>query len=154
MHSSRLLAGLQWNIPVESYFISVFSKSKSFDWSSAIPAWSDTPLLFCVPEPPRAVGLKHAKYHKLITFKEHKETTILNYYKSNRFYQLQKLQFHRKNKKKKIFSCHRAKVHLETGQFISGAHWRIQKYWCKCIFSCLSHVISMEYYQCSTFIVN
>ena len=37
MQSSMLLAGVQWNIPVLSYFISVFSKSKSLAWSSAIP---------------------------------------------------------------------------------------------------------------------
>jgi len=43
MQSSKLFAGLQWNMPVESYFISVFSKSKSFDWSSAMPAGSETP---------------------------------------------------------------------------------------------------------------
>jgi len=43
MQSSKLFAGLQWNMPVESYFISVFSKSKSFDWSSAMPAGKDTP---------------------------------------------------------------------------------------------------------------
>lgn len=59
MHSSKLFAGLQWNIPVESYFISVFSKSKSLDWSSAIPACSVTPFWFCAPDPPpRLVGLQ------------------------------------------------------------------------------------------------
>lgn len=59
IHSSKLFAGLQWNIPVESYFISVFSKSKSLDWSSAMPACSVTPFWFCAPDPlPRLVGLR------------------------------------------------------------------------------------------------
>lgn len=60
MQSSKLFAGLQWNMPVESYFISVFSKSKSFDWSSAMPAGSETPpFWFCVPVPElRLVGLE------------------------------------------------------------------------------------------------
>ena len=40
MQSSMLRAGVQWNMPVLSYFISVFSKSKSFAWSSAIPTSS------------------------------------------------------------------------------------------------------------------
>lgn len=31
IQSSMGRAGHQWNIPVESYFISVFSKSKSFE---------------------------------------------------------------------------------------------------------------------------
>ena len=38
MQSSRLLDGVQWNMPVLSYFISVFSKSKS-DLSGAMTAW-------------------------------------------------------------------------------------------------------------------
>lgn len=70
MQSSKFRAGLQWNIPVESYFISVFSKSKSFDWSSAIPAGIDTPLPCCVPDPPpRLVGLYPKKnIHRLACF--------------------------------------------------------------------------------------
>lgn len=57
MQSSKDLAGHQWNIPVESYFISVFSKSKSLAWSSAIPTVS--PLLLAPFPPPllRLVGL-------------------------------------------------------------------------------------------------
>merc|ERR1719370_1665034 len=38
MHSSRLLEGVQWNMPVLSYFISVFSKSKSA-LSGAMTVW-------------------------------------------------------------------------------------------------------------------
>ena len=34
------LAGIQWNIPVLSYFISVLMKSKSLAWSSAMPTSS------------------------------------------------------------------------------------------------------------------
>ena len=45
MQSSMALAGVQWNIPVESYFISVFSKSKSLAWSSAIPTSMPLPLV-------------------------------------------------------------------------------------------------------------
>ena len=45
MQSSMLRAGVQWNMPVLSYFISVFSKSKSFAWSSAMPT-SNFPF-FC-----------------------------------------------------------------------------------------------------------
>ena len=40
MQSSIHLAGIQWNIPVLSYFISVLMKSKSLAWSSAIPTSS------------------------------------------------------------------------------------------------------------------
>ena len=59
MHSSRFFAGPQWNIPVLSYFISVFSKSKSLAWSSARPTGSATPLLFwLVPPLLLLVGLK------------------------------------------------------------------------------------------------
>lgn len=58
MQSSRLREGLQWNIPVESYFISVFSKSKSFAWSSAIPTWRPPLLLTFVPPEALLVGLK------------------------------------------------------------------------------------------------
>lgn len=59
IHSSRFLAGPQWNIPVLSYFISVFSKSKSFAWSSARPTGRATPLLFWfVPPLLLLVGLE------------------------------------------------------------------------------------------------
>ena len=58
IQSSRLRAGLQWNIPVESYFISVFSKSKSFAWSSAIPIWRPPLLLTFAPPDARLVGLE------------------------------------------------------------------------------------------------
>ena len=64
MQSSRERAGDQWNMPVESYFISVFSKSKSRAWSSAIPAW--IPPLLCDPLPadPRLVGLHQQIRHR------------------------------------------------------------------------------------------
>jgi hypothetical protein len=62
MQSSRLREGLQWNIPVESYFISVFSKSKSFAWSSAIPTWRPPLLLTFVPPEALLVGLKKIAY--------------------------------------------------------------------------------------------
>lgn len=57
IQSSSDRAGHQWNIPVESYFISVFSKSKSLAWSSAMPTVS--PLLPPPLPPPllRLVGL-------------------------------------------------------------------------------------------------
>lgn len=61
MQSSKFFAGLQWNIPVESYFISVFSKSKSFAWSSAIPTCRLLLLLTLLPLPADAlfVGLQY-----------------------------------------------------------------------------------------------
>ena len=40
MQSSMDLAGIQWNMPVLSYFISVLMKSKSLAWSSAMPTSS------------------------------------------------------------------------------------------------------------------
>ena len=40
MQSSIGLEGVQWNIPVLSYFISAATKSKSRAWSSAMPTWN------------------------------------------------------------------------------------------------------------------
>ena len=57
MQSSKERAGDQWNMPVESYFISVFSKSKSRAWSSAIPAWIPPPLCEPLLADPLLVGL-------------------------------------------------------------------------------------------------
>lgn len=74
MQSSRLREGLQWNIPVESYFISVFSKSKSFAWSSAIPTWRPPLLLTFVPPEALLVGLKkiaHYDYTNEVTYMTH-----------------------------------------------------------------------------------
>ncbi len=71
MQSSRERAGDQWNMPVESYFISVFSKSKSRAWSSAIPAWIPPPLCEPLLADPLLVGLSvsHHQTERLLTFK-------------------------------------------------------------------------------------
>ena len=55
MQSSIGLEGVQWNIPVLSYFISVATKSKSLAWSSAMPTSN---LLFLVRSDGLAVGLE------------------------------------------------------------------------------------------------
>ena len=56
MQSSMDLAGVQWNMPVLSYFISVLAKSKSLAWSSAIPTSS---FPFFSWSAGLLVGLKH-----------------------------------------------------------------------------------------------
>ena len=58
MQSSIALAGVQWNMPVESYFISVFSKSKSLAWSSAMPTSKPFPPPFAFSTLALFVGLK------------------------------------------------------------------------------------------------
>ena len=58
MQSSIALAGVQWNMPVESYFISVFSKSKSLAWSSAMPTSKPLPPPFAFSTLALFVGLK------------------------------------------------------------------------------------------------
>ena len=55
MQSSIGLDGVQWNMPVLSYFISVATKSKSLAWSSAIPTSN---LLFAFLSEGFAVGLQ------------------------------------------------------------------------------------------------
>ena len=88
MQSSIALAGVQWNMPVESYFISVFSKSKSLAWSSAMPTSKPLPPPFAFSTLALFVGLKQ-KYrgervqrtirYRIHEFTERQRPSILSY---------------------------------------------------------------------------